>query len=113
MKVNDTPVSYLSFTDNDAPAGDHTYRVTALYREGKSLPSNPASAYAAISAAPADAVNVYGGSVTGAQGLDATVCNVGGMTIFDGSIADDGRIWVSPGIYIVTVAGKSYKVAVR
>lgn len=52
-------------------------------------------------------------SVTGAQGLDATVCNVGGMTVFDGSIADDGRIWVSPGIYIVTVAGKSYKVAVR
>lgn len=117
VKVNDAPVSALSFTDNDAPAGDHTYKVTAVYREGESLPSNPASAYAAISAAPADAVNVYGGrgfiSVTGAQGLDATVCNVGGMTIFDGSIADDGRIWVSPGIYVVTVAGKSYKVAVR
>lgn len=117
VKVNDTPVSDLSFTDNDAPAGDHTYKVTALYREGESLPSNPASAFTGLSAASADAVHVYGGrgfiSVTGAQGLNATVCTVGGMTIFDGSIADDGRIWVSPGIYIVTVAGKSYKVAVR
>lgn len=47
------------------------------------------------------------------SGLDATVCNVGGMTVFDGSIDGDGRIWVSPGIYVVTVAGKSYKVAVR
>ncbi len=59
------------------------------------------------------AVGVVDGqiAVSGAEGQEATVTTVGGVTV--GSISGNGSLAVAPGTYIVTVGGSSHKIMVK
>lgn len=93
------------------------YCVTVKYNHGESLPSNIAivgeSGISAAVTAAATAIGIEGRiAVTGAQGLDVTVCTPDGklMTALRGK--DSMEIAAAPGIYIVTLGTKAVKVAV-
>lgn len=68
-----------------------------------------------IEGVDAEGVSVGAGagfiSVAGAEGLNATVYNVNGALVADGVARD--RYEVVPGLYVVAVAGKTYKVMVK
>ncbi|WP_301385124.1 DUF6383 domain-containing protein, partial [uncultured Duncaniella sp.] len=62
------------------------------------------------------AVRVVGQSIeiSGETGLDLVVCSVDGRVIYAGNTTGDVvRVAVAPGIFVVKVGDKSYKVAVK
>ena len=42
-QVNTEPLTELTYTDYDLPAGDYTYTLCALYEEGSSIPCGPST----------------------------------------------------------------------
>lgn len=102
------------------PEGTYTYGITARYSRGESPMTAvdvTVSAKSGISTATAEGVHVFGGegciNILGAEGMEFTVCDLSGRIMASGTMGAETRIAAAQGIYIVTVAGKSYKVAVR
>lgn len=118
VRLNDTPVTELAWTDTDVPAGEHIYHVTVVYSNGESCPSNGARVAAALDGVAAEAVTVTGGAgvitVTGADGLAVTVCTPDGrVTARTTGTAATTAIPAAPGVYIVTAGPVTVKTAVR
>ncbi len=89
VKINNEPVATESFVDTDAPAGDHTYNVTALYTtKGESAPSNGA------------AIATSGIDVVGIDAAEATYYTVQGILVTN---PEPGQL------YIVVRNGKATK----
>lgn len=65
----------------------------------------------------AESVAVTGGQgvirILGADGKNAVVASIAGQVYFQGAVDGNIAINVAPGLYIVNVAGKGYKVVVR
>lgn len=102
------------------PEGTYTYGITARYSNGESPMTAvdvTVSAKSGISTATAEGVHVFGSegciNILGAEGMEVTVCDLSGRIMAGGTMGAETRIAAAQGIYIVTVAGKSYKVAVR
>lgn len=102
------------------PEGTYTYGITARYSRGESPMTAvdvTVSAKSGISTATAEGVHVFGSegciNILGAEGMEVTVCDLSGRIMASGTMGAETRIAAAQGIYIVTVAGKSYKVAVR
>lgn len=102
------------------PEGTYTYGITARYSNGESPMTAvdvTVSAKSGISTATAEGVHVFGSegciNILGAEGMEVTVCDLSGRIMASGTMGAETRIAAAQGIYIVTVAGKSYKVAVR
>lgn len=98
--------------------GKHVFGVTARYAEGESalVPVEVDVESGLIGTVADGGIHVFGGEgcihVTGATGRNVTVSTVGGIVICNGVI-EDSRIAAAPGIYVVAVADKSYKVIVK
>lgn len=114
--VNEVPVSALEYVDSAAPAGRHTYKVTAVYKEGESNPSN-ASVILGVASPTQESLAISGGRgfihIVGAEGMRVSVCDVAGITVCDRVLDAENRINVPSGVYVVTVGRESRKVMVR
>ncbi len=113
-------VASTSYTDNAAPEGNHTYYVTAVWKEGESNSSESyeASVISGISAAKTlGSVSVTTSrnllTVNGAAGQRVEVMNLAGQTLFRGVAGDNTSVSVSCGAYLVKVGGKTVKVLVK
>lgn len=119
VKLNSEPVATPSFTDPDLPAGMHEYTVTALYDKGESLPSET---YATQGSGLADIDTAATCRVRGMQGAieiecssysNVAVCGVDGKLLRQFTADGDTRLDAAPGIYLVTVGHRSFKVIVK
>ena len=118
-KINGQPVEDTNYTDESAPAGSHTYVVTAIYDKGESAPSESVTLMSTgIAGIDADGVNVTAEgrsilvsgadgmfvSLSGADGRVLSTCLASGIVRFDAVVA---------GIYIVKAGDKVCKIAIR
>jgi len=120
-KLNDMPVSELSFTD-DAPdeTSQHIYTVRAVYGNNEGADSNSItignSAIDNVSGAATE-ISIDGGygiiTVTGAYGLPVEVFNAAGMLIDRRSGENAMTLEAAPGVYIVKAGTATAKVVVR
>lgn len=118
VKINDSPVEDNTFTDNYAEDGANTYVVTAVYDKGESAASNEVSLQVSsleILEAVGVAVYVETGKihVDGAEGMEISVADASGRVFFSGMASAKNVVEVPSGIYLVTVADQTLKVAVR
>lgn len=106
-------------TEEPLEPGKYVYAVSARYSKGESpvVPVEVDVKESGITSSVAEGVHVFGGTgcihVSGAQGMTVFVCDLGGVVLCNGETASDGRIAAAPGVYVVTVDGKSYKVIVK
>lgn len=117
IPVNDEPIAETAAAvDYDATI-DNTFAVSAVYYEGESEAAL-FSAQSGIGEAPAaNNVTVTTGNgtinITGADGVAVNIYNTLGYTIASLKATGNDVVPVEPGIYIVSVAGKSFKVIVK
>lgn len=120
--IADLPVTVKSLTDSaDLPDGLHTYGLTALYTNGRE--SAPAEVEVQVGlSGVADAVGtpvrVYTEGrtivVEMPEGSQASVANAAGIVLASEACSDSAlRVGVNaPGVYIVTVNNRNYKVRI-
>lgn len=113
VRVNATPLATPTFIDTEAPNGEHTYAVTALYNNGyESGLSEPATIISAVTGLDADNVRVYtdGGvlCIDNAAGR-VEIYDVTGICRFAG-IDSKIRLQLPSGIYLIRTAGRTRKI---
>lgn len=118
IRINEEPLTEPEYLDLTASNGDHQYGVTAVYNRGESRLSNLVSLTSAVDAVASDMVEVKAENgcvlVSGAESLSVGIYSADGRTVYATSdAAADVRVSVSAGIYLVRVAGRTFKVAVR
>lgn len=119
MCVNKELVKDTDFYDMEASKGDHDYNVTCVYKAGESGPSECASIFveSGVGFIGKNNSSVSAGEsrihVNGAEGLLVTVADTNGSVIYTGVPSDNISISVTPGIYIVNIAGHSTKIFVK
>lgn len=116
--INAALVSGTAYRDENVADGNHEYCVTAVYDNAESRPSNRVTVQlSGIENAALTEVNVKGGNgvivVAGADGRKVNVADAAGMTLYAGTPSDNLRVKAAPGVYVVKVSGKSYKVMVK
>ena len=119
-KLNAKPIDKLYYVDNDVEQKmDYRYLVTAVYDRGESKPSNLAEItfVAGVDDIQANAASVAGGNgtitVSGADGKLVRVMSAGGQLVAQFVAQGTESIDVAPGVYVATVAGKTFKVLVK
>ncbi|MCH5230410.1 MAG: choice-of-anchor J domain-containing protein [Muribaculaceae bacterium] len=114
--LNESPETLKAYTDNFKLEDKVGYGVTAVYDRGESQAST-----VSVVGSGMDSINlnvkVYAENseivIKGAEGLSFSVVATSGMTVTN-RIADfESRIPVRPGIYMVTINGETFKIAVR
>lgn len=117
-KLNTTPITALSYTDNSFPAGLCSYRVSVVYNTGESRASAPA---AIMVPSGVGSVEPSGWSVTlrnsalcvtGAHGCTVLVRDLSGRTLHASVAEDETIIPLQRGFYIVTIGRSSAKLVV-
>ena len=116
--VNHSIVAQPTFLDSPE-AGNHAYVVTALYPQGESAPSNRVNV-------SGSGVNSIDGAMPVVYAADKAICgknmagnlvsvmSADGTVVFNDKVAEDGVICnVTPGVYVVTVDRKAYKLIVK
>lgn len=117
--ISDKNLTATGFTDPAADPDAYTrYVVSALYDKGESKPSNVIevhpSSVGEIAAAGVEILSVRGGIlIRGAEGEDCAVYSHDGIRIVSAKAAANTFIPCEPGIYVVTVKGKSLKINVK
>lgn len=117
-RLNDKPLNALSFTDYALPASTPEYAVSVVYDHGES-PLSPAVAPGQSSIAETEAgagsVRALAGAIEILATGHASVCSVDGRVLFSAADVTSGRarVSVAPGVYIVTAAGKVWKLKVN
>ena len=111
-------VEATSFVDDNALDGDHTYYVTAVWKEGESncseiYETNVTTGIAAAKTAAGARVTAGKGtvSVAGAEGKAVQLTTLSGQVVFRGT--GNANISVAQGAYIVKVGGDAVKVLVK
>ncbi len=111
-------VAETVYADTTAPTGTHTYHVTALWAEGESDYSGPAtvnhvSGINDLKAGEAT-VRVSKGTITvaNANGLETRIFTPAGLTVA-ASTESNATFQVEPGVYMVQVGRKVTKVTVK
>ena len=119
-KVNEQPLSDVTFTDAAAPEGLNTYTVVARYDKGTAAPSNEfeltTSVLSAIDASAVSITSAHGCIVvSGAEGLSVSVAATDGRIVAATPAAASARLVIpaAPGIYVVTAGTLTAKVAVK
>lgn len=117
-KLNAEPVEETTFTDSNAPEGDHSYVVTTIYTAGESRGSNLARiSLSGIENIAGEGISISADKQTivvrGARGRLITVNAVDGRTVSSVEGQAVTRIPVGSGIYVVTVDSKVAKIIVR
>ena len=119
-KLTPSPISEQTWIDNGAvPNAVNNYSVSAVYDRGESPLANVAVDMKQDGAEDGFtngvSVSVDGQEIviTGAQGLNFSVVNMAGMVLTSRKADATTRIPVSPGVYVVNVAGTMAKVLVK
>lgn len=120
VKINESPVTETSYLDTTAPDGLHTYVVTVVYNRGESKPSNEVTiTTSGVEDIDADAI---GANVTvearnivisDAEGADVAIVAADGKVVYSAAGETRTVVAVAPGVYVVKVATKVVKVAVK
>lgn len=114
--VNEAPVTATTFTDDVDTPDSHTWTVSAVYSRGESGMSNVATAESGIEDILASGIRIEAAPgrviVTGAQGQRLTVVATDGKLLYDATADDRTVIDLPAGIYVVTAATRTVKVAV-
>lgn len=111
-------IGETEYTDTDVdPAADYTYHVSAVYDDGESIFSNAATInLSAIAAVGAETVTVtaFDGRIriTGATGL-VGIFAIDGRMLYNFRSSGNDSVEVTPGIYIVAVGGRTFKLIVK
>lgn len=114
----DEPVNALTFTDPDAAGFVRTYQVTAVYDRGESIPVNVTVDLSGLDAVATANVAVSSGrgclKVAATEGAYITVAAADGR-VMDTTVARAANttINIAPGVYLVTVDSKTFKVIVK
>ena len=112
-------ITTCSFTDEPELNTNHTYTVTAVWEEGESNCTNSFNGLVtAIDNAATAAPQVFSLPgrirIEGASNRSVSVCNAAGQVLFrTADSADRATVRVTPGVYMVTVDGKTLKVVVK
>ena len=117
-RINETPVTDAQYLDRGIGADGHSYNVTAVYDCGESAPS------AELYIKPSGIGDISYGiriftvdnniCVAGAEGLEVGIASVSGMTVaYVADAADFVKVAVEPGVYIVRIAGRTFKLIVK
>lgn len=120
VKINESLVTETSYLDTTAPDGLHTYVVTVVYNRGESKPSNEVTiTTSGVEDIDADAIganvtvearNIV---ITDAAGAAVVVVAADGKVIYNAAGEARTVVAVAPGVYVVKVATKVVKVAVK
>lgn len=111
-------VAGTAFTDKGAATSSHQYHVTANWKEGESNYSDMfENIGTGITGVGADAVRIQTVSgairITGAEGMRTEIFTPQGLSLFAGTATSDLRISIEPGVYMVSVSGRTFKVIVK
>lgn len=114
-KINQEVVEGIEYTDASGTVND-TYQVTALYQnKGESAGSNSASPTSSGLNDAAMAINVYSIKgmiiVSGANAHNVSIANIEGKTIY--SATGNAQVAVAPGVYIVKIDNRIFKIFVK
>ena len=115
-RLTDTPVTEPSFADDVRDSEGHVYHITAVYDKGESAPSDPVTVrLSSVGALYVGAVSVTSLDgmivVRGASGENVEVYSASGVSFHSGPVSGDAaRIPVEPGVYMVKVGAKTFKV---
>lgn len=119
VKLTAEPITATEYKDTLDPS-QHTYAVTAVYNCGDSRFSNTVifnEGAGLADLAAADSAQITTGdksiTVTGARGLQITICNVDGRLVHNAVATGADTFSVAPGIYIVRAGSVAAKVIVR
>ena len=117
LRLNETTITETEWTDAGADKeACNIYKVTAVYDRGESPEAEVMVAPASVADVVAG-VEVYARNgeivISGANGEYFTVANVAGVIVASGSAEPVTAVKVAPGVYVATVAGKSYKLVVK
>lgn len=118
-RLNTAPLTTETFIDTAVPDGEHSYLVTALYDRGESVPSDEAYiSLDGISDTMADAIQVTTRPRTliidRAAGLHATLHTTDGATVMARTLnAAHLEIPLPPGLYILAIDGRPYKIIIK
>ena len=117
-KINSELLEEGYYVDTEAPAGEHYYNVTTVYDKGESAFSNQVSTTTGIDAVANSNVSVYTKQSTiyvkGGNRQQIRVYNVVGQCFENKTInSDNYATTLTPGIYMVSVGGKTTKVVLK
>ncbi|MCM1522160.1 MAG: choice-of-anchor J domain-containing protein [Muribaculaceae bacterium] len=119
-KLTSAPVSALSWAENLDPAiNNATYGVTALYNRGESPVEEVEVNASTVGIINPDAAEVHvystesGINVDGAEGQYVTVTSAAGVVYTSFISTGNDFIPLNSGIYLVNVADRTFKIAVR
>lgn len=122
VRLNAEPLAATTYADTDvAPDKTYRYRVTALYgTAGESVGSDEVEgALSSFLAGVEDgsSVKVFARDgqivIRGAEGKTATISSADGKVVASTVVANETRVTVLPGIYLVTVGHQTFKVLNR
>jgi hypothetical protein len=109
-----------TYVDNTAGDAQHVYNVTAVWKEGESNYSND---YTSEMGTPISTANANNGVkvsalnhailISNVAGMNVNVFTSAGQNIYNGVANDNIRVNVPSGVYLVRVANKAFKVAVK
>lgn len=104
----------LTYTE-DAPKGEISYKVTALYKNGESAPCEKVVTLSVVNIGAAGAsVTAANGMIviSGAEGEEVNVTALDGKTIYNGVAASTVKVPVDNGVYMVTIGKRTVKILV-
>lgn len=115
--LNDEPVVDTSYADATLEADKEAkYVVTVVYDLGESGASNVASAMIVGIDTVSGGIDIATRGndliVKGAEGLDLAVYTISGIAVWNGTAETETVITLDKGVYVVTVGGKTFKVAI-
>lgn len=119
VKLNESPVCARRYVDGSVTAGSHAYTVAPVYNtvEARRSPECAIDLTGIADTAAQGSVTAVGGKemieVHGADGATVDIYAVKGQHLQHLSGTDNMQIACNPGFYVVTINGKSYKVAVH
>ena len=119
VKINDELVTEAGFTDLNPGEGDVSYYVSAVYDAGESSVSNEAVITVVTNVRGVVMLSTvktlpHAISISHAEGLPVAIYAASGATVFQGrGTADNLKVSVASGVYVVKVGDKSVKVLVK
>lgn len=117
--ISDTATDIRTYKDTNVADGLHTYAVSAMFgaRESKQVPVSVLVGEDSLEDVYGEQISVYAQDgyivIEGVEGLDVSVVNPAGMSIFASCGAPSYRVAVAKGVYVVRAGDKVQKLVVK
>lgn len=119
VKVNDDPIASPSFVDKEASEGLHSYRISAVYKQGESaatpeiMVNSIQTSVTDIEAASASVSTKDGEILLSGMHGKVMISDIQGRVLYDAQVDGEARVRVENGIYIVRYGRNAYRVHVK